>query len=80
MPVLSRPLPVTYRQRVDDMATPAHGEEIKKNDLPPYDLEDLKAVDEGKEPDAFGDEANAEVKYKTLKWWYVLLRYPPSTK
>ncbi|RAH66733.1 putative amino acid transporter [Aspergillus aculeatinus CBS 121060] len=51
------------------MATPAHGEEIKKNDLPPYDLEDLKAVDEGKEPDAFGDEANAEVKYKTLKWW-----------
>ncbi|PYI31371.1 hypothetical protein BP00DRAFT_446655 [Aspergillus indologenus CBS 114.80] len=51
------------------MATPATGEEIKKNDLPPYDLEDLKAVDEGKEPDAFGDEANAEVKYKTLKWW-----------
>ncbi|PYH85839.1 hypothetical protein BO82DRAFT_398159 [Aspergillus uvarum CBS 121591] len=51
------------------MATPTTGEEIKKNDLPPYDLEDLKAVDEGKEPDAFGDEANAEVKYKTLKWW-----------
>ncbi|PYI16612.1 hypothetical protein BO86DRAFT_435767 [Aspergillus japonicus CBS 114.51] len=51
------------------MATPTTGEEIKKNDLPPYDVEDLKAVDEGKEPDAFGDEANAEVKYKTLKWW-----------
>ncbi|PYH45595.1 uncharacterized protein BP01DRAFT_340348 [Aspergillus saccharolyticus JOP 1030-1] len=51
------------------MATPAQGEEIKKNDLPPYDLEDLKAVKEDKEPDAFGDEAHAEVKYKTLKWW-----------
>lgn len=21
--------------------------------------------------DAFGDEENAEVKYKVLKWWYV---------
>lgn len=21
--------------------------------------------------DPFGNEANAEVKYKTLKWWYV---------
>lgn len=22
--------------------------------------------------DAFGDEANAEIKYKVLKWWYVM--------
>lgn len=21
--------------------------------------------------DAFGDEANAQIKYKVLKWWYV---------
>lgn len=21
--------------------------------------------------DAFGDESNAEIKYKVLKWWYV---------
>lgn len=23
--------------------------------------------------DAFGDEENAEVKYKVLKWWYVCI-------
>lgn len=22
--------------------------------------------------DAFGDESNAEVKYKTMEWWYVM--------
>ena len=22
--------------------------------------------------DAFGDETNAEIKYKVLKWWYVM--------
>lgn len=33
--------------------------EIEKPDLAPP------------RPDAFGDEATAEVKYKVLKWWYV---------
>lgn len=23
--------------------------------------------------DAFGDESNAEVKYKVMKWWYALI-------
>lgn len=25
--------------------------------------------------DAFGDEEHAEVKYKVLKWWYVISDY-----
>lgn len=25
----------------------------------------------GEVHDAFGNEENAEIKYKTLKWWYV---------
>lgn len=32
----------------------------KSLDVPPY------------RQDAFGDEEFAEVKYKVLKWWYVL--------
>jgi hypothetical protein len=35
--------------------------EIEKPDLTPQ------------RQDAFGDEENAEIKYKTLKWWYVLM-------
>lgn len=38
------------------------------------------AIDAEKKPDptpqrqdAFGDEENAEVKYKVLKWWYVIV-------
>jgi hypothetical protein len=33
---------------------------------------DLKPIDNTPYIDPFGDEQNAEVKYKTLKWWYVL--------
>jgi hypothetical protein len=28
--------------------------------------------------DAFGDESNAEVKYKVMKWWYVFDIRPPQ--
>lgn len=31
---------------------------------------DEKKVDPPEPQDAFGDEENAEVKYKVLKWWY----------
>jgi hypothetical protein len=33
---------------------------------------DLKPINNTPYIDPFGDEQNAEVKYKTLKWWYVL--------
>jgi hypothetical protein len=33
---------------------------------------DLKPINNTPYVDPFGDEQNAEVKYKTLKWWYVL--------
>lgn len=36
--------------------------------------EDLKAK-AAQPPDAFGDEEFAEVKYKTLTWWFVFLCY-----
>lgn len=35
-------------------------DEKKIDEIPPY------------MQDAFGDEEHAEIKYKTLKWWYVL--------
>lgn len=36
--------------------------------------EDLK-VKAAQPPDAFGDEEFAEVKYKTLTWWFVFPCY-----
>jgi hypothetical protein len=36
------------------------------------DSADLKPIDNTPYIDPFGDEQNAEVKYKTLKWWCVL--------
>lgn len=36
------------------------------------DIEELEKPDLGPQrQDAFGDEENAEIKYKVLKWWYV---------
>lgn len=34
--------------------------------------EDENALKHGEVQDAFGNEEYAEIKYKTLKWWYVL--------
>ncbi|RAL04236.1 putative amino acid transporter [Aspergillus ibericus CBS 121593] len=55
--------------RLDGVAPPPDAVETKPRDEKDDDLEDLKAVGNTPEVDAFGDEANAEVKYKTLKWW-----------
>lgn len=48
-----------------------------KRRLPPSDVEsnDLNTQDETKKTandDPFGSEEVAEVKYRTMKWWYVL--------
>lgn len=42
---------------------------------PQYEEEGLSKP--GEVHDAFGNEEYAEIKYKTLKWWYVL-PYPYS--
>ena len=39
---------------------------------PEYQEEDLKSAPPA-QIDPFGEEDTAEVKYKTLAWWYVLL-------
>lgn len=43
---------------VDSEAGSAWKEKELNNGMPQYQ-------------DAFGDETNAEVKYKTMEWWYV---------
>ena len=40
---------------------------------PPSDVE-RQAVP-GEEKDVFGDEAGAEIQYKTCKWWYVFATF-----
>lgn len=55
--------------RLDGVAPPPDAVEPKSQREKDEDVEDLKAIDNAPEVDAFGDEANAEVKYKTLKWW-----------
>lgn len=37
-----------------------------------FDPEDTLKPEPTNVDDPFGNEANAEVKYKTLKWWYVV--------
>lgn len=34
-------------------------------------FDDENALKHGEVQDAFGNEEYAEIKYKTLKWWYV---------
>jgi hypothetical protein len=36
------------------------------------DYEEEGQLKTGQVADAFGNEESAEIKYKTLKWWYVL--------
>jgi hypothetical protein len=52
-------------------APPAYAQDkiAERKDLPQFEEEgQLKA---GEVHDAFGNEEYAEIKYKTLKWWYV---------
>ena len=50
---------------------PEHGgnENEKRNGGPVYDDETEKRMDQFNKGDPFGDETNAEVKYRTMKWW-----------
>lgn len=41
---------------------------VEQKHEPMFDEENLK---QGEVADAFGNEEYAEIKYKTLKWWYV---------
>jgi hypothetical protein len=48
--------------------------ETKSFDVTPDLSDPEKSLDVPKyRQDAFGDEEFAEVKYKVLKWWYVLM-------
>lgn len=51
-------------------APPAYDQDkiAEGKDLPQFDEEGLKT---GEVHDAFGNEEYAEIKYKTLNWWYV---------
>lgn len=59
---------------LDGVPQPPEPIEAKQNDQEKAldDGADLKPIDNTPYIDPFGDEQNAEVKYKTLKWWYVL--------
>ena len=50
-----------------------HGLDRRENDSekPPFEEDNLKEEPPQLEMDAFGAEETAEVKYKTLDWWYV---------
>lgn len=62
---------------VDDRTATIDREEKKYPPPPPY--EDEKYDTPSYADDPFGDEENAEVKYRTLKWWYVYLhRWNPG--
>ena len=52
------------RQRSMDVPAVEFEPENKVNDIPEY------------KQDAFGNEEFAEVKYKIMKWWYVLTIEP----
>lgn len=55
--IIDLPSPIETEPTVQD-AESLHGE-LEKPDLIEH------------RQDAFGDETNAEIKYKILKWWYV---------
>ena len=50
-----------------------HNDKIGEEQKYQQDIEDdIAAMKHGEVSDAFGNEEYAEIKYKTLKWWYVL--------
>lgn len=53
---------------------PAYNDKIGHEQKYEQDIEDdVAAMKHGEVSDAFGNEEYAEIKYKTLKWWYVLV-------
>lgn len=56
---------------------PPPNDNIESKDEKYYDPEDDVLKPNLTQPDdPFGNEENAEVKYKTLKWWYVACDLP----
>ena len=41
----------------------------KQDDEPVYDAETERRTNEFDKGDPFGDETNAEVRYRTMSWW-----------
>lgn len=60
---------VTQQQQPPAYQNDKIGEEQKRE---PGFEEEMNALKHGEVSDAFGNEEYAEIKYKTLKWWYVL--------
>ena len=62
--------------QLDGAAAPSNVEVDSRLKSIDIDQDDLEAEKLGITPpymqDAFGDEESADVKYKVLKWWYVL--------
>lgn len=70
---------------VSQIADVAHSSDLEKANAGPTATSDMPADPDMKEDikleqdtlmtreDAFGDEEFAEVKYKVLKWWFVLI-------
>src|SRR5699024_7631997 len=50
----------------EDIAPPAYSDEEKQDDKQHQDLDMTESYGKG---DPFGDETNAEVKYKSMSWW-----------
>lgn len=51
----------------NDISPPAYPDEEKQQDKP-QQIDDGKPS-HGDKGDPFGDETNAEVKYKSMSWW-----------
>lgn len=51
---------------------PADGHEVGFDDVKDYE-EGIIEPTEADVAQPFGDESTAEVKYRTMTWWYVLL-------
>jgi hypothetical protein len=59
------------RSEIVDIPTPDSEVEPAIQDADSLHEETEKHEHKEQRQDAFGDEADAEIKYKVLKWWYV---------
>jgi hypothetical protein len=63
------------RSEIIDIPSPVENESIQDAESQHGEIEKPGLPER---QDAFGDETNAEIKYKVLKWWYVIpILIPP---
>lgn len=65
------------RSEIVDLPTPNADVEPAVGDTESLHGELEKPAHTEERQDAFGNEENAEIKYKVLKWWYVLSACDP---